>query len=89
MFLALLLLPGPPSLQQGLLPHMGCSRQAMFVDPLKTVMPELYDDVESPIWKLFRAISLTSGSGPVWRESVGRDMEDGVVVCSVGRGTDG
>jgi hypothetical protein len=48
-FLALLLLPGPPSLQQGLLPHMGCSRQAMFVDPLKTVMPELYDDFESPM----------------------------------------
>ena len=72
MFRALLLLPGPPSLQQGLLPHMGTSRQAMFVDPLKTVMPELYDDVESPIWKEpiaeLRAISLTSGSGPVERE---------------------
>ena len=68
MFLALLLLPGPPSLQHGLLPHMGCSRQAMFVDPLKTVMLELYDDVPSPMLKVFRAISLTSGSGPVERE---------------------
>ena len=49
-FPALLLLPGPPSLQHGLLPHMGCSPpQSMFVDPLKTVMPELYDDVPLPM----------------------------------------
>ena len=68
-FPALLLLPGPPSLQHGLLPHMGCSPpQAMFVDPLKTVMLELYDDIPSPIWKEPRAVSLTSGSGPVERE---------------------
>ena len=46
-----LLLPGPPSLQHGLLPHIGCCLQVTgtFVDPLKTVMPELYDDVPSPI----------------------------------------
>jgi len=67
-FRALLLLPGPPSLLHWLRPHVGTATQAMFVGLLKTVMPELYDDVESPIWKELRATSLTSGSGPVERE---------------------